>query len=47
MINQKIDYTIGFHREKAVIFIGFKIDNELIAWVKNLVGAKWSNSNKK
>ncbi len=34
MINQKIDYTIGFHREKAVIFIGFKIDNELIAWVK-------------
>lgn len=47
MIDQKIDYSLGFHREKAVVFIGFKKDAELVAWVKTLVGRQWSNSNKK
>ena len=47
MISQKIDFSFGLHREKPVIFISFKIDAALIAWVKNLVGSRWSNTNKK
>ena len=47
MAEQKIEFKLGFHRDKAVIFIAFEKDFDLIARVKKLVGVRWSQSNKK
>lgn len=47
MAVQKVNYSLGNHRDKAVIFIAFEKDLDLIARVKKLVGSCWSQSNKK
>ena len=47
MAAQKIEYQLGFHRDKSVIFIVFEKDVDLMARVKKLVGVRWSQSNKK
>jgi integrase/recombinase XerD len=48
--NQKMDkketYELGTHREKAVIFIRFDYDAALVAQVKKLTSAAWSQSQK-
>ena len=47
MLIQKVHYSLGSHRDKAVIFITFEKDSEMIASVKKLVGSRWSQTNKK
>ena len=42
----KVDFLLGEHREKNVIFIKFEKDFELIERVKKLTGSRWSQSNK-
>lgn len=39
-------YELGAHKEKNVIFIRFEYSNTLHTWVKTLVGARWSQSQK-
>ncbi len=41
-----VEYTLGEHREKSVIFIKFAFNKEIIAETRQLVGARWSSSNK-
>ena len=45
-MNPKVTYELGTHREKAVIFIRFDYDADLVARVKKLVSAAWSQSQK-
>jgi site-specific recombinase XerD len=45
-MNEKISYELGEHKGKAVIFIRFDYDRELIKEVKKLVGVHWSQSQK-
>lgn len=42
----KVTYELASHQEKDVIFICFDYDRSLNERVKNMVGAKWSNSKK-
>ncbi len=41
-----VEYKLGNHRDKKVIFINFPYDLALVEEVKRLVGARWSQSNK-
>ena len=41
-----VDYELGTHREKSVIFIRFAYDKAMVEQVKSLVGCRWSQSNK-
>jgi integrase/recombinase XerD len=43
----KFDFKVGLHNKNAVIFIRFEKDYNLMDQVKNLNGAKWSQSNKR
>jgi integrase/recombinase XerD len=45
-MNPKISYSLAQHHNQDVIFLRFDYDKELIAEVKQLVGAKWSQSQK-
>ena len=45
-MEEKVRYEIGKHKDKEVIFIRFGYDLDLITKIKNLTGAKWSQSNK-
>lgn len=40
-------FTQGIHRDQNVIFINFEKNRELISEIKNLKGAKWSQTQKK
>ena len=42
----KINFELGIHRDKHVIFIRFDKDAELIARVKKLTGARWSSTHR-
>jgi site-specific recombinase XerD len=42
----KVEFKLGKHHDKAVIFIHFEHDPALIERVKKLVGVKWSQSQK-
>ena len=46
MSNQKINFELGNHREKEVIFILFEKSSDLILRVKKLAGSRWSQSKK-
>lgn len=41
-----VDYELGMHREKAVIFIKFVYNASMVAQTKRLVGCRWSQSNR-
>lgn len=41
-----VEYKLGEHREKKVIFIRFSYDLLLLAEIKKLVGSRWSQSQK-
>ena len=45
-MQEKITYELANHKGKAVIFIRFDYDTELIRRVKTFVGIKWSQSQK-
>lgn len=42
----KIQYHLGSHNGKKVIFIVFDFDPEMNKEIKNLIGVRWSNSRK-
>ena len=46
MKDRKIQYEIGSHKGKEVIFIRFEYNAELITQIKKMVGAQWSQSQK-
>lgn len=45
-MTNNVQYDLGFHHEKPVIFIRFEYDKALIERVKKLVGVRWSKTQK-
>jgi len=45
-MNNTVVYELGTHEDKNVIFIHFLSTTELNAWVRTLVGATWSETQK-
>jgi site-specific recombinase XerD len=45
-MKSKVQYEIGIHQEKPVIFIKFEYNANLTLRIKKLVGSKWSQTNK-
>ena len=41
-----VEYKLGTHKQKSVIFIRFSYDSMLIDEIKKLVGSRWSQTNK-
>lgn len=45
-MNDKVIYELGTHRDKNVIFIRYERTPKLDAWVRALVGSRWSQTKK-
>ena len=45
-MNEEVSYELSSHRGKEVIFIRFLNSPERLAWVRSLIGARWSKTQK-